>query len=1140
VTDKQSQQLIGLSSSMDKTLKSIERSLTKKEDTSKTSKGNSVGAVAGLGSSALDLAVATSKINKKGADVIVSFTEALVKVVEGIDPESLKGFDALAVGISTLTKTMKDFVMVGMAAPLILLGGIVTKKIVSMFASIGEKHKEIKQAGKAIDDLGKGILHLTLGISTLSLMLMVVPPKIIVGGAATIALYGMAVALVGKADKAVEHGSRSLRLMGLGLFAFSVGLSSFMLSLILVSIPKIIEGVAVLAAFTGVFWAMGKFEKEIATGALTLILGISVGLFLFSGALMVFGVATQTLGWEGIAMGTAVLVGLSGAMYGIGKFEKEISKGALVLDEMGVALLSIGAGLFMFGLAVQLFDWEMAAIGGSIIVGLGLAFALIGNFAGKIAPGVAAMTEIGLSLASIAGGILLFGIAIKALKSIFEDDLAEAGVIAGAIIIGLGLAFAGVGVVAGIIAPGAAAMKTVGFALMSISGGIMLLGLAIRGLKEIFGDDLAEAGIIAGTIIGGLGLAFAAMGFVAPFIVVGASAGIIMGLSLASISFGLWTFGNTIKGLYDKNLIDKDGNMKGIGVLSQMMSEFASMFFTSIFALPGIVATIGMGVSLIVISKGLTKAAEIVENLPGGFMDKLFKKDVGIIDVMAQGFKRIGQDYGGGFLGNFLGADSLSLGIRTVKGMGKALSEVAGGIASFANFDEFPILKPNPKDPSKLIYGTANIFNDIIPKIQENLPSLLTALADVFGGIGGGWFGEDSPVKKGIDAVAGMGSVLSELAGGIVAFANFSKFPVQIPSEDGSKLIYTTVDLYAEVDKMTTALMGDGSVAGGGILFSLAKVFAKIGEKYAGGFFSDNKVKEGINAVSGIGSVISELAQGILDFAEIDRGLPIYDKDGKPTGKYKKIDLLKVNDTITKILTTLPTAFSKVDMDMLEEAQEKAKKYKPITKLVSEMTGFNYADASTGMDSFGKSLVALGTSFATFSNGFASFADQLSKFEKFENTMSRLIKGQHKYKFSLFAKDMGTFKTAVNAFDVEKLKFTESMMKSIAIISKSPGNVASTINGTLEAAFKELIDVIKKLIPERQESSGVTSTSMNNDVLEKVTALFQANSGNNSDGDNEQMIAALMKTMTSMQQEISQLNLKFVNGSNGGILITDI
>lgn len=1067
--------------------------------------------------------------------------------------EAGKGITSLSNGMIALSSAMTSMIKVGIGAPLILLGALVTKKIVGMFVSIGKHKKEIDKAGASLKELGKGIVAFTAGVASLSLMLLLVPPKIILGGVAVLALYGLTVSLIGKAGKQVMEGSKSLIKMGLGLFAFSVGLSSFMLAVMLISIPHLLEGVAVLAAFTGIFWVIGEYEKEISQGALTLIIGISLGLFFFSGALMLFGVATQTLGWEGLALGTAVLTGLSGALYVIGKFDKEISKGAIAMAEMGVALIGIGAGLLLFGVAIQLFDWEKAAIGGAIILGLGLAFAGIGLVARLVAPGIAAVAGIGTALMSISGGILLFGVAIWALQKIFGDDLVNAGIIAGSILVGLGLAFGIIGVAAAFIAPGAAAMITVGFALMSVSGGILLFGLAIKGLQNIFGDDLVNAGIIARGILLGLGLTFAAIGVLGVFVMLGSAAGIVMGLSLSLISFGLWTFGNTIKGLYDKDLIDKDGGMKGVGILSQMMTEFAKMFFTSIFALPGIAATIGMGISLMVVAKGLRNTADVIDKLPDDFLDKLFKEDTGFLDVMAQGFIRIGKKYSGGLLSSFLGVDPLSLGVRTVKGIGGALQEVAGGIAAFADFTKFPIQIPNAKDPSKLMYTTVDIFGQIIPSLQTNLPPLLTVLADMFGDIGnkwggdGGWFGSDSPVQKGIDAIAGMGSVLSELAGGIVAFANFDEFPIQSPDpKDPSKLIYKSVNLYDQIPKIAKALIGDGSISGKvgtktPILFALAEVFATIGTKYAGGFFSDNKVKQGIDAVAGIGSTIADLAEGILGFADIERGLPICDENGKPTGQYKAIDLVKVNETIQKVLQTIPGSFAKVDLKLLEDAQTKAKKYGPINDIVSEMTGYNYEDASKGMDAFGKSLVSLGTGFASFATGFTTFTAQLTKFEKFEKSMSNLIKGQYKYKFGKFAKDMGTFKTNVNSFDVQKLKLTESMLSSIAAMAKSPESLSKIINGTLEKSFAELIEAIRQIVPEAQAASGGGSTSLSDSELAKVSAVFNSstNSNNTSVADMQQMMATLIQTMTGMQNDIAQLNLKFTNGTNGGILITD-
>lgn len=658
---------------------------------------------------------------------------------------------------------------------------------------------------------------------------------------------------------------------------------------------------------------------------------------------------------------------------------------------------------------------------------------------------------------------------------------------------------------------------------------------------------------------------------------------------------------------------------------------------------------------------------------------------------MAEAFSEIGNKYGGSFLSSFLGTDSVSLGIRSIKGMGGALADIAGGIAAFANFKEFPVKIPDTKDPSKLVYGTVDIFGKVIPSIKENLPSLLTSLADVFADIGnryGGGFWSDSPVQAGMDAVKGMGSILSEMAGGIAAFANFEEFPVQIPdSKDPSKLMYKSVNLFEMIPKIQNVLMGDGSMAsassgkqgilmslasvfanisqaypdgfmsdnavkkgveavqgigkeisdliggivkfanfeefpvqipdtkdpskliykavnlfdvipklvtvlagdgsglaGGenqGILLSLAGVFAKINQMYPDGFFSDGDVKGGVESVKGIGGVISELAGGIIAFADIQRGIPVYDKNGKITG-YTPYDLIKIKNTILNVITAIPEVFTQIDLKKISDAQSKAdvvaNLMKPVTdiakaisnmmiekdekkvnlfdtlgvsiaKFAADISGAEITDAQIkmleglvdpleefskmgdGLDKFADALSKTGTAFGTFATGFNAFSTSLPKFEKFEASMSSLITNQSKYNFDKFAESMGTLKTNVNAFDVEKLKLTDSMMRSMAIIAKAPEALADRISKTLEESFKELVDAIKKL-------SGANETETRSAIpIPTIPAL--PGSGKAAPGMDPATLAVLKAfndTLSRLPDDIGKKTVMYLpKTSNGGI-----
>jgi hypothetical protein len=1198
--NKQADVLLGISRNMEKSLKNIASSL----ESSNNGGVKSNGVLSSISIGVNALASATTKFNSKNSAAIVRFANDISKVAKGIDIKSADAFgnfmtgladgldaiieimsprkllklvigtkvlfggknsiiksivtgmtdafkdadpkkakqgaeaiEVLAGGLMSLSKAMGTLALIGLVAPLVAIGALVARAVIGLFTSVGKSAKEIDKGGKAIGSLGKGLMLFSAGLATFMLVILIVKPAMVLAGIVVLAAFALAFTIIGQVSRYIDDGGKAIAWMGLGLFAFSAALATYMLVLLLVTPKLILTGIAILGLMAGAFALIGYLDK-------------------------------------------------SGF----------IKSGAKALMVMGESLFVFSIGLAAFSLAMRLVDMQTAVGGPLVITALGGAFWVIGalNKGNFIQSGATAMIEVGIALISISAGILIFGLAIKGLQAVFGDDLGEAGMIAGAILLGLGGAFALLGIPAiGIaIASGAGAMISVGFALMSISAGILIFGLAIKGLQSIFGDDLIEAGVIAGAILLGLGMAFAAIGVLAVAVIPGAAAGIVMGVALLSLSLGVWTFGNTLKGLYDKDLIDEQGNLRGISILSGLMSEFASMFFTSVFALPGIAASIAMGISLMIISKGLSDIGKVMKTIDPSFVDKLFNEQDGILYKLAYGFESIGNKFSGGLISNWLGADPVSMGVKTVKGFGDVLQSVAGGIVAFANFSKFPIKIANN---GKLEYTNVNLWDEVA-KMKENLigdgdgsNGLLYSLSSIFSDIGkrfggeSGWFAGDSPVKKGINAVNGMGKVLSELAGGIVAFARFDKFPVQL-ADSGGKLIYENINLWDQIPKIKTALIGDGSLSGkltskSGILFSLAEIFGQIGNKFPDGFISDSSVKQGIDAVSGIGGVISKLAAGIMAFANIERGMPNYSIDPKTgklvfNGTYTPINLKKIQSNITKIVTSLPAVFASVNLDDIDIAKKKAKsaislaeaiskigeaiqkfkiekgnekqgmiamlgpslksfvdatrdfeldsdKIKMLTQLGGALQKF--ADIGDSLSSFAKGLNALGPALSSFSSGFMKFSTQTDKFSAFEKSFSKLVRNQYIYKFDKFADSVGVLKKNVNEFNIEKLKLTDSLMQSLAILSKSPDALGKTISESMDKSFKELIKAIQELVSASNSSKNNSNIVTESVIAQPTTTVKTATISNDSQKAPNISQAALTKLLAEISAALSSL-----------------
>jgi hypothetical protein len=1223
LTEKQFDVLTGLSRNMEKSLGSIEKSLGASSKAGE--KGNNAlsGLAQSLGS--LVSSLSSKKFDAKKANTILDFSKGLVTISNSVNPKAAKAFSDFATGISgtfdtllevlspikllklhlatkilfegknpmlkriavgmsnafdgldpkkakagseaiknlgegllSLTAALKSFILIGIAAPLVLIGALVVRAVIGLFTSFGKNAKQIEEGGKALKELGKGLMLFSAGLASLILVTMIAGPAV-AAGIGLIALFGVTFYLLGKAEKSIKDGAQAVALMALAMFGFSMALASFMLVMMIATPTLVLAGMLVIAGFGVMFALLGLVKKHIIEGAEAM-LGMAIGLFFFSLALMVFGLAIKMYTPKDLLMGALLITEFGLAMFILGKFEKQITQGAFVMADMGVALGLFGIGLIFFGIALKLFEFKDILLGAGLITGLGIAVSIVGSLP-NVTSGAIALAEVGAALITVGAGILVFGIAIKLLQAIFKGDLANAGLIAGGILIGLGLAFAAIGLVASTIAPGAGAMIAVGIALVAISVGILIFALAIKALVALFKGDLEGAGKMAGGILLGLGLAFAALGLLAVPILLGSVGVLTMGVSLVAFSLGLFTFGASLAFLDSKGLLVKDGDgytLKGASILWNLSKIIAGIGIQALnpFFWLGMATAVGLGTTLLVIGTGLFVAAEALDKVKN--MDKLIEGifgDSGLIPKMAESFSKIGKKYGGGLLSSFLGMDDVSVGVRVAGGFGEVLKDIAGGIVAFADFTQFPVKVPNPKDPSNLIYKTVDIFGSIIPALNENLPILLGTLASTFADIGNkyggdsGWFGEDSPVQKGINAVKGIGGVLSELAGGIIAFANFTEFPVQVPDpKDPSKLIYKVVDLMSTLPTIQTALIGDGVVGSSnkGILFGLANVFATIGDKYGEGFFTKGSTKKGVEAVQGIGGVLSELASGIVAFATFEK-MPNYDKDGKFNGTYTPYKFGDVKDNIIRVLTTLPEVFSTIDLDTFASAQEKADAAKPLAESISKIgaalnslmvdkgkgekvniaamigpvlkqfiedtNGINIDDSKTqqlvslgnalskfagiggGLSEFAKALSSTGKAFESFSKGFTTFSSQLDRFIRFENSFSNLVKNQKQYNFGEFAKSMGVLKTNVNDFNVENLKLTDSLMKSLAILSKSPDSLGETIKASLEESMKLLIEAIQKLTETQKASNSFESSMGSNPVTSGTVADGAKSSG---------------------------------------------
>ena len=241
--------------------------------------------------------------------------------------------------------------------------------------------------------------------------------------------------------------------------------------------------------------AFNKMDaKKMLAGAAALLI-IAAALWVTAKAVQEF----MKVDWAAMAKAGVALLALAGIAYLMGKASTEMIKGA-------VAMLILGAALYVIGLALQFFtkiSWEdMAKAGIALLALVGIA-ALLGTFAPLFVVGAAVLAILGLALIVFAGAMWVLGKAMKEVVPLMQ--VAFEGI--NSIITTIGDAIVKIieAVAGGItqVIDKLMGLTTLdGDNLLKIAGGITALGLALAGFGGGSGAGAIADGI--GSAIGGL------------------------------------------------------------------------------------------------------------------------------------------------------------------------------------------------------------------------------------------------------------------------------------------------------------------------------------------------------------------------------------------------------------------------------------------------------------------------------------------------------------------------------------------------------------------------------------------------------------------------------------------------------------
>ena len=758
---------------------------------------------------------------------------------------------------------------------------------------------KLQKGGEAINTMGDAVWNFTKKIAFSSLLIL---PFIPVLPVLMLTVWGVGwfVSKVGQM-KGIKEGSKALKDIGSGLIGFGVGITALALaSLIIIAKPMVLPVMfATLLLIGGAIAILGTVAGPLRKGSKAL-KDTGIGLASFAVGVGVFALVATFIPWEAIPKMGAILLVVGGTLAIIGVFAKHIHKGSIALAIAGGALVALSIGLLVFNYATSTIGTEGYMLMAGVLIGIAVIFGVAGALLPQMLAGATALAMAGVALIALAVGLIAFNYAVSTIGS-----MEEVGKMAAALG-GISLAFAAAGVYSILILPGAIALTVAGVALIVLSVGLVLFSLvwSMQSTKDLFADS-GQKGLLGGSMsnfevaITSIAYGMAINPITAGFIILGSGALIVASVALILLSVGVGMFAKkyadpNVQALFATRTGYKVGGFLGIGERDGSEFEFAIESIARSFMLSPVQvgamystapALIMAGFALSSIADGVSDFVKVIDKISGGDLESVATKISTTLTVISQAFGAIGADssplgrLGGSILAgmgiNVPGTDQYSpeevkAGIAATRGMGDILVNVAKGVAAFATMryvdSDGKEVRIGPEEQAKAVENIKMVMSTV-PQAFGAIGSSTTSLGRFASKLIEGATGFSIPtsgeysaeaVKSGIEAVGGMGEILVNVAAGVKAFAEGTYTDI-----NGNKVQIKPEDLRAG------GFIFDNIKA---IITSVAGVFGSLGAKNSGFFgtdeYDEDDVKSGIDAVQGMGGILSGVAEFLKAFSE--------------------------------------------------------------------------------------------------------------------------------------------------------------------------------------------------------------------------------------------------------------------------------
>ena len=999
-------------------------------------------------------------------------------------------------------------IVVTLLSPIVIIGSLALGLSIRLLLLAAGSAKEGQVAMmQAVLGLAKGALLYTLAMVLVTLA----APFLIIGSL----IFGLSIRLLlFAAGTAKKEGVAAMN----AILTLSKGILLYVLAMIIVTLlmPIVLIGTLI---FVGTMWLL-KFglnmigSKKAQAGVRALIM-TAIGIFLFGLVIWAF---SKMVDFMDILKVAVAIAGIGIVMWGMGKFSKEITKGAVVLLEIGVALIVFSIGFAIFAAAVKTVTWEHLAMMGAVITFL----ALIGTVLGIppinafAAAGAGILLLLGAAFAVFAVGFLIFATSIKILDK-GDDELM------GGVIKSIGMAMIPIGLFSPLVLLGSAAMVVAGAALVPLAIGMGIFKAS--GFTKEDGENLASGlgsivdGFLGGKMPGGIlaGIKFAAGAAArAALLLIAVGPMALAGLALLPITASLLVFKKAKFGKDDADSLEYmiGSIVRAFGIVTDTERQKKMGFYVNPWDLMlGIMSLSGAGRVLAGLAEGVQAWANLEVNewevVDGGTAKaklvikgrrKLGKSDfenaaygmAQVITAISKPFADVGKLEKGESSGNPLldmvfGGNFVSTGINALKRAGDTIVNLATGVQSFANLEitEYEVVNAGTKDAKLVPKSRTKMDPTQIAMASANIAMVIGVVAEAFAKVGkmesesSGWF-SGGFVSKGVSALHGVGDILKSVTEGVIAMAHneIPQFELIAGGTKDAKLV-PAKPLVIDSTMLAAAAVNIGEVLG-----IVAGAIADIGrmEDESSGWFSDGYVTKGTAALAGVGDTVSKIADAVIKFATGE--IPQFDLINGGTKDAKLVPAKSLKITPTMIMdagyligdiigivgrevnrfgewvenngdsigsaTEAITSMTDVVANAAKPLEVWAKVKDPYPTIFTMLMYFNAL--KDVYDPKNNQTIGLSSWYFTqFATNAGLLADSADAFTKVADNYDRI------------QKSMKLMQTHINGMDLKKLTLTDSMMRSIAAMSKNPEAIAKMVGDTMSKSFEELITALKEL-----------------------------------------------------------------------------